>query len=356
MLNNNQNNAMFEDAFFNLFNMVTKDLMPESQVINKDFSPNGFLKTYLSLATNLNEKAIDVFIYILNNTNEEGVFTGNYETIMNDVKISRAPLAEVMMSLQQHEMISKHKNGWVVSPSFKIPQRGQNIVIHFGNPKKTVNKVNKPDFNFEKFKTFADEYAISYNRLNSNNEKNFNKDEIMEELSDIKRAYDSIETTCSFKDYIKNSNYDSDTFKNEILKLLNSFEKYDTNKEYKADLEEISFEKTKENYMNMIASFDGLSADTKFLIKGAIIHILNIAHLLGKHDFYTIETLISNPDGYGEKLGIQAEMIARSKHPKNVKYYESIRYYQHKYENSMACEYLCSLITILKDKYAIIRY
>ena len=356
MQNNNLNNGMFEDAFFNLFNMITKDLMPEPQVINKDFSPNGFLKTYLSLSTNLSEKAIDVFIYIMNNVNEEGVFTGNYETIMNDVKISRAPLAEIMLALQQHEMISKHKNGWAVSPSFKMPQKGQNIVIHFGTPKKTINKTNKPDFNLEKFKSFANEYAISYNRLNPNNEKNLNKEEIEKELLEIKEAYDSIDTNCSFEEYIKNSDIESHKYKDEISKLLNTFEKFNNANNYKADLEESSFEKTKQNYMDMIDNFEGLSTDAKFLIKGAMIHILNIAQLINKYDFYTIETLISNPNGYGEKLGMQAEMIARTKHPKNAKYYESIRYYQYRYENSMAHEYLCSLITILKDKYTIIKY
>ena len=192
---NNSNdfyNSLFEgidESFLNSFANLTKNLIGSPTVIQKNFSPNSFLKTYLTLATNLNDKSIDVLMYLLNHSNDEGVYVGTYDTIINDLQISRNTLANIMTDLQAKNLVTKVKDGWQVSSSVNIPANGQNIVIQFNKtPTKPVEK-KKPEFDFENFDNFIPEYLSSFNRVIPEDAKTFNNEKIIEDIKQLKEEY-----------------------------------------------------------------------------------------------------------------------------------------------------------------------
>lgn len=361
-MNNNFNdlyNSLFEgidENFMNNLSNLTQSLIGSPTVIQKNFSPRSFLKTYLSLATNLNDKSIDVLMYLLNNSNDEGIYIGTYDTIINDLQISRNMLANIMTELQTKNLVTKVKDGWQVSSSVNIPTNGQNIVIQFNKtPTKPVEK-SKPQFDFDMFEKFMPEYLTSFNRVIPDDAKNFNNENIEKDIKQLKEEYVNSETTLHISQYVKNIDTEKYKLKNELTKMINTYSAVNKKQKFLADPEDVSIEKTRANYLELFSKVSALSTDSQVLVKSALIQILNIAELLKIRDFQTIETLITNRNGIGTNLAIKLEASLKAKGVKDGKYLSAIRYYLEKYENSMAFEYLNALIVLIKDEYSIVRY
>jgi len=359
MNNNDFYNSLLEgidETFFNNFANLTKNLIASPTVIQKNFSPNGFLKTYLSLATNLNDKSIDILLYLLNHSNDEGVYVGTYDTIINDLQISRNMLANIMTELQAKNLVTKVKDGWQVSSSVNIPANGQNIVIQFNKtPTKPVEK-NKPQFDFENFEHFIPEYLSSFNRVTPEDTKTFNNEDIKENVKKLKEEYLNSDTTLPINQYVKNIDVDKYNLKDELSKMINTYTASTKKLKFLADPEDISLEKTRTNYLELFSKVSELSTDSQVLVKSALIQILDIAELLKIRDFQTIETLITNKNGIGTNLVLKADASLKARGMRENKYLSATRYYLQRYENSMAFEYLNALIVLIKDEYTIVRY
>ena len=359
---NNSNdfyNSLFEgidESFLNSFANLTKNLIGSPTVIQKNFSPNSFLKTYLTLATNLNDKSIDVLMYLLNHSNDEGVYVGTYDTIINDLQISRNTLANIMTDLQAKNLVTKVKDGWQVSSSVNIPANGQNIVIQFNKtPTKPVEK-KKPEFDFENFDNFIPEYLSSFNRVIPEDAKTFNNEKIIEDIKQLKEEYTNSDTSCALNQYVKDIDGNKYKLKEEMSKMINSYSANNKKLKFLADPEDISIEKTRENYLRLFSKVSDLSKDSQILVKSALIQILDIAEILKIRDFQTIETLISNKNGIGTNIVLKVEASIKAKGVRDGKHLSAIRYYLQRYENSMAFEYLNALMVLIKDEYTIVRY
>lgn len=352
-------NSLFEgidENFMNNLSNLTQNLIGSPTIIQKSFSPKNFLKTYLTLATNLNDKSIDILMYLLNNSNEEGIYAGTYDTIINDLQISRNTLANIMTELQSKNLVTKTKDGWKVSSTVNIPTNGQNIVIQFTkSPTKPVEKI-KPEFDSENFDKFISEYVTSLNRVLTEDNKFVDNENIKEDVKKLKEEYSNAKTNFSLNNYVKELNDELYKSKNELLKAVNAYTAINKKLKYIADPEDSSIEKTRANYLSLFNSVSELSKDSLVLVKSALIQILDITDILQIRDFQTVEALITNRNGIGTKLAMKAELMLKNRNIRDPRYISAIRYYLQKYETSMAFEYLNAIMVLIKDEYTIVRY
>lgn len=74
---------------------------------------------FLTVLGIINSKQLDIFIYIVENTNQAtNMFIGTYKKISKDVKVSSKTIASIMKKLQENNFIKKVQNGvWLVNPN-----------------------------------------------------------------------------------------------------------------------------------------------------------------------------------------------------------------------------------------------
>jgi DNA-binding Lrp family transcriptional regulator len=74
---------------------------------------------FLSVLGIIDSKQLDVFIYIVENTNQSNnTFIGTYEKIAKDVGVSRPTISSILKKLQGNNFIKKVQNGvWLVNPN-----------------------------------------------------------------------------------------------------------------------------------------------------------------------------------------------------------------------------------------------
>lgn len=303
--------------------------------IRKEFSPQNFFKTYLSLMTNLDPRCINTLIHIINNS-KDGIYEGNYDTLMSDLKMSRATLAGVMTQLQEKGLITKTKSGWELSKAIMISPDSREIVIKFDKePEKLDAPVQKPEFPFGTFEKFARAYMNSRSRVTG---ETMDEEAFKEEYKKIKLDYMKDESNVSFSEFVKDE---------KLLKILKAFENVDKKKEYKVDLRCKSFNDTKEAYLNYIKDLKEFSEESKFLMYGTMIRILNIARALGKWDYETIQKLVSNP-----------KVLANIDSRRFVSPIDNntLDYYFNFYPHSNSFEYLNAILAVVNDKYTVVSY
>ena len=77
---------------------------------------------FLTVLGIIDSKQLDVFIYIVENTNQaNNVFLGTYKKIANDVKVSEPTIAKIMKKLQDKGFIKRIQNGaWLVNPNILL--------------------------------------------------------------------------------------------------------------------------------------------------------------------------------------------------------------------------------------------
>ena len=86
--------------------------MQVDQITKMVYGQKNFWKCYLmdflSVLGILDSKQVDVFIYIVENTNQSNnIFLGTYNKIAQDVGVCRQTIATIMKKLQEHNFIKK---------------------------------------------------------------------------------------------------------------------------------------------------------------------------------------------------------------------------------------------------------
>ena len=105
------------------------------QVTKRVYGTKQFWKCYLmdflTILGIMDNKQVDIFIYIVENTNQStNLFIGTYKKIADDVGVSSATIAKIMKKLQENNFIKKVQNGlWLVNP---------NILMKGGDTKRQI--------------------------------------------------------------------------------------------------------------------------------------------------------------------------------------------------------------------------
>lgn len=83
-----------------------------------------YLMDFLSVLGIVDNRQVDVFIYIAENTSPyDNTFVGTYRKIATDLGCSTTTVNKIMKKLQEHQFVKKLQNGaWLVNP--KILMRG----------------------------------------------------------------------------------------------------------------------------------------------------------------------------------------------------------------------------------------
>ncbi|MBR5268209.1 MAG: replication/maintenance protein RepL [Lachnospiraceae bacterium] len=93
------------------------------QISKRTYGTKNFWKCYLmdflTVLGIIDSKQLDVFIYIVENTQQaNNTFIGTYAKIAKDVGVCRQTIATIMKKLQENNFIKKVQNGvWLVNPN-----------------------------------------------------------------------------------------------------------------------------------------------------------------------------------------------------------------------------------------------
>jgi predicted transcriptional regulator len=103
-----------------------------------------YLMDFLQVLGVLDSKQVDIFIYILENTEQaNNTFIGTYDKIQAAVGVSRGTVANVMKKLQENNFVTKVQNGvWQVSPNImmKGSEYKKSLLLNYYDDSKAENE------------------------------------------------------------------------------------------------------------------------------------------------------------------------------------------------------------------------
>lgn len=134
----------------------TGEIFEADQVIKRFYGQKQFWKIYLMDFLNIlgifDSKQLDVFIYILENTEPaNNTFIGTQESIKNKINISLPTIRRIIRKLEEHKFIKRIQQGvWQVNP--RIMMKGsefkKSLLINYYDDtpvKKTKEYKNNED-------------------------------------------------------------------------------------------------------------------------------------------------------------------------------------------------------------------
>lgn len=132
-----------------LVDKETGELMIVEQVNKVVFGTKNFWKCYLmdflSILGIIDNKQVDIFIYIVENTNQSNnIFLGTYKKISEDVGCSSATIAKIMKKLQENNFIKKIQNGaWLVNPNILVKgdDNKRQILLSYYQADEPINQI-----------------------------------------------------------------------------------------------------------------------------------------------------------------------------------------------------------------------
>lgn len=132
-----------------LIDTDTGESIVVDQITKRIYGTKNFWKLYLMdflmVLGIIDSKQLDVFIYVIENTNSSNnVFLGTYDKISKDVGVCRQTIARVMKKLQQNNFIKKIQNGaWLVNPNIlmKGNDTKRQILLTYYNSEEPINSL-----------------------------------------------------------------------------------------------------------------------------------------------------------------------------------------------------------------------
>lgn len=106
-----------------LIDVQTGEQIFVDQITKRVYGSKNFWKCYLmdflTVLGIIDSKQLDVFIFIVENTNQgNNTFIGTYDHISKEVGVCRQTIARIMKKLQANNFIKKVQNGvWLVNPN-----------------------------------------------------------------------------------------------------------------------------------------------------------------------------------------------------------------------------------------------
>lgn len=141
--------TLIEQKHRELLDPETGELIRVDQISKLVYGTESFWKVYLmdflSVLGIFDNKQVDIFIYIVENTNQSNnLFIGTYKKIADDVGCSSATIAKIMKKLQSNNFIKKVQNGvWFVNPDILMRgnDRKRQILLSYYESEEPVNKI-----------------------------------------------------------------------------------------------------------------------------------------------------------------------------------------------------------------------
>lgn len=132
-----------------LMDTKTGELMHVDQITKMVYGSKNFWKCYLmdflTVLGIMDSKQVDIFIYIVENTNQSNnVFLGTYDKIAKDVGVSRPTIAKIMKKLQENNFIKRMQNGaWLVNPNIlmKGNDNKRQILLSYYESEEPINEI-----------------------------------------------------------------------------------------------------------------------------------------------------------------------------------------------------------------------
>lgn len=118
-----------------LMDVETGESIFVDQITKRAYGSKQFWKMYLMdflmVLGIIDSKQVDIFIYIVENTNQSNnTFIGTYKKIARDVGCSETTISKIMKKLQDNNFVKKLQNGvWLVNP---------NILMKGGDNKRQI--------------------------------------------------------------------------------------------------------------------------------------------------------------------------------------------------------------------------
>ena len=118
-----------------LVDVETGEQIFVDQITKRVYGSRNFWKMYLMdflmVLGIIDSKQVDVFIYIVENTNQSNnLFIGTYKKISQDCHVSEVTIAKIMKKLQANNFIKRVQNGvWAINPYILMRGNDQNRQI-----------------------------------------------------------------------------------------------------------------------------------------------------------------------------------------------------------------------------------
>lgn len=132
-----------------LMDTQTGELIYVDQVTKRAYGSKNFWKCYLmdflTVLGIIDNKQLDVFIYIAENTNAtNNTFLGTYKKIAKDVKVSEPTIAKIMKKLQKNNFIKRIQAGaYLVNPNIlmKGNDNKRQILLSYYELEEPIEKI-----------------------------------------------------------------------------------------------------------------------------------------------------------------------------------------------------------------------
>ncbi len=132
-----------------LMDTKTGELMHVDQITKRVYGSKNFWKCYLmdflTVLGIIDSKQVDVFIFIVENTNQaNNTFLGTYKHISKEVGVSEPTIAKIMKKLQANNFIKRMQNGaWLVNPNIlmKGNDNKRQILLSYYESEEPINEI-----------------------------------------------------------------------------------------------------------------------------------------------------------------------------------------------------------------------
>jgi predicted transcriptional regulator len=132
-----------------LMDTATGELMTVDQVTKRTYGTKEFWKVYLmdflSVLGIFDSKQVDIFIYIVENTNKStNMFIGTYEKIAKDVGASSQTIARILKKLVENNFVKRVQNGvWLVNPNVLMQGNDtkRQILLSYYKSEEPIDKI-----------------------------------------------------------------------------------------------------------------------------------------------------------------------------------------------------------------------
>lgn len=132
-----------------LIDQDTGEIVHVDQITKRIYGTKQFWKVYLmdflSILGIVDNKQLDVFIYIAENTNQStNLFIGTYRTISEDVNVGLSTVTRIMKKLQENNFIKKKQNGvYLVNPNIMMKgnDNKRQMLLSYYEEEKPLNSI-----------------------------------------------------------------------------------------------------------------------------------------------------------------------------------------------------------------------
>lgn len=133
-----------------LIDVQTGEQIFVDQITKRAYGSKNFWKCYLmdflTVLGIIDSKQLDVFIYIIENTNQSNnTFLGTYRKIAGDLHCSLDTVCRIMKKLQANNFIKKIQNGaWLVNPNImmKGTDTKRQILLTYYESEEPINEIS----------------------------------------------------------------------------------------------------------------------------------------------------------------------------------------------------------------------